>query len=136
MNDPVNSPEHYRTGKIECIEAIEAALTPEEFRGYVKGNVIKYTWRERHKGGNQSLAKAVWYLQRLLQNAPQQSKQVVLEANGFHPAPYEEVSLLCDDPAALVRNLKALLRDIQVYYPGETNITGKLIRELLAYLHD
>lgn len=28
--DPVNSPEHCASGKIECIEAIEAQLTPEE----------------------------------------------------------------------------------------------------------
>jgi hypothetical protein len=66
MSDPVNQPPHYRQGEIECIEAIEAALTPEEFRGYCKGNVIKYTWRERHKGGGESLATALWYLRRLL----------------------------------------------------------------------
>jgi len=66
MTDQVNQPEHYRQGGIECIDAIEAALTPEEFRGYCKGNIIKYTWRERHKGGAVSLAKAQWYLRRLL----------------------------------------------------------------------
>ena len=65
MNDQIN-PDHYRHGGIECIDAIEAALTPEEFRGYCKGNVIKYTWRERHKGEAVSLAKAAWYLRRLL----------------------------------------------------------------------
>jgi len=65
MSDPVNSPEHYRQGDIECIDAIQAALTPEEFRGYIKGNVLKYTWRERLKGGEESLKKAQWYLRRL-----------------------------------------------------------------------
>jgi hypothetical protein len=60
--DNVNHPEHYTAGAIECIEAIRAALTPEEFRGYCKGNAIKYVWRERLKGGNESLAKASWYL--------------------------------------------------------------------------
>lgn len=60
--DEVNNPAHYTAGGIECIEAIRAALTPEEFRGFCKGNVIKYAWRERHKGGNQSLNKAGWYL--------------------------------------------------------------------------
>jgi hypothetical protein len=67
MLDPVNQPEHYRQGNIECIEAIEAALTPEEFRGYCKGNVLKYVWREKHKGGTQSLQKAAWYLQHLIE---------------------------------------------------------------------
>ena len=49
--------QHYREGAIECIDAIRAALTPEEFRGFCKGNVIKYCWRERSKGGDQDLIK-------------------------------------------------------------------------------
>ena len=64
--DNVNHPEHYTSGGIECIEAIEAQLTPEEYRGYIKGNVAKYVWREKHKGGNESLRKAQWYLSRLV----------------------------------------------------------------------
>lgn len=66
MTDNVNHPPHYRAGGIECIDAIRAALTDEEWRGYIKGNIIKYVWRERHKGGTESLRKAVWYLNRLL----------------------------------------------------------------------
>lgn len=65
-HDNVNHPKHYTAGGIECIDAIKAALTPEEYRGYIKGNVIKYAWRERHKGGDESLDKARWYLGRLL----------------------------------------------------------------------
>ena len=48
--DMINNPPHYNGGPIECIDAIQAALTPEEFRGYCKGNNIKYTWRENRKG--------------------------------------------------------------------------------------
>jgi hypothetical protein len=65
--DLVNHPPHYTDGGIECIEAIEAQLTPEEFRGYLKGNCAKYLWRERHKGGVESLKKNSWYLDRLIQ---------------------------------------------------------------------
>lgn len=65
--DLVNHPPHYTDGGIECIEAIEAQLTPEEFRGYLKGNCAKYLWRERHKGGIESLKKNNWYLDRLIQ---------------------------------------------------------------------
>ena len=61
MSDPVN-PDHYKHGCVECIHAIQAALTPDEFRGFCKGNAIKYLWRERHKGGDEDLLKAVWYL--------------------------------------------------------------------------
>jgi hypothetical protein len=60
----VNHPPHYTQGGIECIDAIQAALTPEEFRGYCKGNALKYTWRERSKGQDESLEKAIWYLER------------------------------------------------------------------------
>ena len=53
---------HYRQGEIECIDAIRAALTDEEWRGFCKGNVLKYVWREKHKGGNDTLVKAQDYL--------------------------------------------------------------------------
>jgi len=64
--DLVNHPPHYVDGGIECIEAIEAQLTPEEYRGYLKGNCVKYLWRERHKGNTESLKKAQWYMDRLI----------------------------------------------------------------------
>jgi len=64
--DNVNHPSHYTAGDIECIEAIEAQLTKEEYRGYLKGAIAKYIWREKYKGGTESLRKAEWYLQRLL----------------------------------------------------------------------
>ena len=65
MQDNVNHPAHYKQGDIECIDAIQAALTPEEFRGYCKGNAMKYIWRERHKGQDESLQKSAWYLTKL-----------------------------------------------------------------------
>lgn len=65
--DLVNHPVHYTDGGIECIEAIESQQTLEEFRGYLKGNIAKYLWREKHKGGTESLKKAQWYLNRLIQ---------------------------------------------------------------------
>lgn len=65
MSDNVHNPFHYTQGEIECIDAIKAALTQEEFRGYCKGNVIKYVWRERFKGGRESLQKAGWHLQKV-----------------------------------------------------------------------
>jgi uncharacterized protein DUF3310 len=60
--DMVNHPPHYGQGDIECVDAIRAMLTAEEFRGWCKGNVVKYIWRERHKGGDESLNKGGWYL--------------------------------------------------------------------------
>jgi hypothetical protein len=62
--DSVLFPQHYNFGNVECIEAIEAALTPDEYRGYLKGTAIKYLWRERMKGGTESLEKAKWFIER------------------------------------------------------------------------
>lgn len=65
-NDPVNHPAHYTQGGIECIDAIRAALTPEEFRGLCKGSAMQYIWRAAHKGKhNEDCAKAAWYLAKL-----------------------------------------------------------------------
>lgn len=65
--DMVNHPNHYTSGKIEVIDIIEDQLTPEEYRGYIKGQVIKYTTRERHKNGDEDLKKAHWYQTRYLE---------------------------------------------------------------------
>jgi hypothetical protein len=62
----VMSPPHYNQGPIECIAAIEAALTPDEFRGFCKGNALKYVWRAGLKSDDaiQDLEKARWYIDR------------------------------------------------------------------------
>ena len=67
-HDPVNNPDHYSSGNIECIDAIRAALTDEEFKGFCKGNIIKYIWRERNKGSLESVRKANWYTERLIED--------------------------------------------------------------------
>lgn len=65
-NDNVNSPNHYRQGGIECIEAIKASMSQHGFRDYLKGNVMKYIWRYEHKGkAVEDIKKAIWYLNRL-----------------------------------------------------------------------
>ena len=66
FKDNVDHPNHYTSGGIECIEAIRAALTPEEFRGYCKGNMLKYTWREKLKNGDEDIKKAATYAKFLL----------------------------------------------------------------------
>lgn len=66
MTDMVNNPPHYQLGNgMEAIEMIEALLTEEEFRGYLKGNDLKYMIREPHKGNSeQDVAKSIWYAER------------------------------------------------------------------------
>lgn len=63
----VNHPQHYTSGKIEVIDVIEDQLSPEEYKGYIKGQIIKYVTRERHKNGVEDLRKAQFYLNRYIQ---------------------------------------------------------------------
>ena len=65
-SDPVDAPAHYQGDKMQCIDAMEAMLSDDEFRGYLRGNVFKYQWRFKEKGGVEDLRKARWYLDRLI----------------------------------------------------------------------
>lgn len=65
-DNPV-SPSHYKIGGIETIDYIAAKLTPEEFKGYCKGNTIKHLSRAGHKGREvEDYKKAAWYLDKLI----------------------------------------------------------------------
>ena len=64
MENNIN-PSHYK-GEIECIEAIKASMSKENFKGYLRGNIMKYIWRFERKGGNEDLKKAQWYLNKLI----------------------------------------------------------------------
>ena len=67
-DDPVNHPPHYNKGGIECIDAIKAMLSPDEFVGYLRGNSLKYRWRMRYKSNPiQDMEKAQWYEKKLMQ---------------------------------------------------------------------
>lgn len=65
--DNVNNPKHYTGNGIECIDAMQAMLTPEQFIGYLRGNAFKYSWRYNNKGGVEYLKKAQWYLNKLIE---------------------------------------------------------------------
>ena len=69
MDDLVNHPPHYTNSDqgLECIDALRASMSYDEYCGYLKGNVFKYLWRYRHKEKPlQDLRKARWYLDRLI----------------------------------------------------------------------
>ena len=63
MEDQVNHPSHYMMfPDMEAIEAIEKVLTHEEFKGYLKGNFLKYRFRAGDKDAlEQDIAKSNWY---------------------------------------------------------------------------
>lgn len=66
VSDTVNHPAHYTQGGIECIEVLEQLA--EDGYDFRILNAIKYLWRYRHKGGDESLRKAIWYINRVLDN--------------------------------------------------------------------
>ena len=68
-NDAVQHPSHYTQGGIECIDAIKASMTADGFCDYCKGNISKYIWRWRDKGGVEDLRKASVYLDWLINAA-------------------------------------------------------------------
>lgn len=68
MSDNVNHPAHYTQGGVECIDAIEAAVTGlQGIEAVCTGNAIKYLWRWKQKNGVEDLEKARWYIDRLIE---------------------------------------------------------------------
>lgn len=71
----VNHPPHYTAGKVECIDALEAATTGlQGIEAVCTANAIKYLWRHKHKNGVQDLRKAIWYIERLIQHYEKQEQ--------------------------------------------------------------
>lgn len=69
MSDAIN-PDHYKSGSVECIDAIQESMSSDAFKGYLKGNCMKYLWRYETKHPDkpaEDLQKAQWYLAKLLQ---------------------------------------------------------------------
>lgn len=66
--DVINHPSHYTKGRIECIDAIDSATVGKTgIEAVAVANVIKYLWRYEEKGGLESVRKAQWYLNRLIE---------------------------------------------------------------------
>lgn len=66
--DNVNHPAHYNKGTMECLDVIKACLSESEFKGFLKGNVMKYMYRKGDKGDAlEDLNKACWYAKKLME---------------------------------------------------------------------
>ena len=67
-HDPVNHPNHYTAGPIECIDALESMAMgyKDPVQAGLAWQVVKYIWRPPLKGKQvEDLDKAVFYLDRL-----------------------------------------------------------------------
>lgn len=58
---------HYTMKRVQPWDAMESCMSREEFVGFLRGNVIKYTMRCNDKGGVEDLHKARHYLDKLLE---------------------------------------------------------------------
>lgn len=61
---------HYQK-PIQPWDAMEAWMTPEQFKGFLRGNIIKYIARCYDKNGVEDLKKARHYLDRLIEVSEQ-----------------------------------------------------------------
>lgn len=88
--DKVNNPAHYNHNwrEIECIDAIEASMTPVEFLGYLKGNVMKYVWRYSYKNGLEDLEKSEWYKKKMIEKLKEytEKKLIIINKKGLQNA--------------------------------------------------
>lgn len=70
VNKPVKdniNPNHYKNGKIECIDALESATVNKTgIEAVCVANIIKYLWRYEDKNGLEDIRKSEWYLKKLI----------------------------------------------------------------------
>ena len=56
---------HYKDMAIQPWAVMESVLTREEFQGFLKGNIIKYSLRAGRKDGSDDAGKAKHYMMKL-----------------------------------------------------------------------
>ena len=67
MTDNVNHPNHYVTGKYECIEVMIEAQGKEAVKDFCICNAFKYLYRADRKNGLEDIKKAKWYLDKYIE---------------------------------------------------------------------
>lgn len=69
VNDNVNHPSHYETGKFECIDVMREAIGLESTKAFCLCNAFKYIYRcnKKHEKPVEDVKKAVWYLNKFLE---------------------------------------------------------------------
>jgi len=56
---------HYKDMPVQPWAVMQAVLTRDEFLGFLKGNIIKYSMRAGRKNGSDDAGKAKHYMQKL-----------------------------------------------------------------------
>ena len=70
-NPQIDNPTHYQSMvaglNIDAISCMRAAFGDEDVKAFCLCNSLKYIFRSSSKGQNQSIAKAIWYLNKFLE---------------------------------------------------------------------
>ncbi len=64
---------YYNIGEIETIDIINSKLSTDEFKGFCKGNILKYITRASYKKSgedeSQDYEKALYYCKKLIDHS-------------------------------------------------------------------
>ena len=66
MNN-VDHPNHYATGKYECIDIMIETHGKEAVMDFCILNAFKYLYRHNYKNGIEDIKKASWYLNKYIE---------------------------------------------------------------------
>lgn len=78
IDDAVRSPKHYKLHglNIESVDVLRSVLTPEEFKGFCRGNALKYLIRAGRKDNElQDIKKAGVYIEWLIDTIKKQTAE-------------------------------------------------------------
>lgn len=65
--DNVNHPEHYETGKFECIDVMVETQGKQAVLDFCLCNAFKYIYRHQRKNGLEDIKKAKWYIDKYIE---------------------------------------------------------------------
>lgn len=74
----VNHPDHYKTGKFECIDVMLEIFGPQATMDFCLLNSFKYLYRCNAKGKkDEDIAKARWYIDKYLEISKEDTKTTI-----------------------------------------------------------
>lgn len=150
-----NTPKHYVLADgSDSMDALAKILGPEEFKGFLRGNALKYMIRYKLKGGIEDLKKAMDYVKRLVvvvggeEDSPSEEeektiaeklydtcKKYRLHLNVKFDSLGTRATILCDDEKLF---LVWLDRDDGWYFIGEVldDMPKPMAKELIKVCKD
>lgn len=133
--DNIN-PSHYKSGNMECIEVIK--IMTENRHGIEAaciGNITKYLYRYKNKGGLESVKKALWYLNYLDENREMCLYiQPIIEKEKWDNL----LDSVCSDKTStesmLIKNILKYIKQYTYYEDEVINSAKHCLEKLIDYI--